>query len=54
VKEGAFDVFLSYSRDDQQTAERVAETLHAQGLKVFIDRWSLTPAARGPRHSSAP
>ena len=48
MSEGAFDVFLSYSRDDQQTAERVAETLHAQGLKVFLDRWYLRPGCSWP------
>src|SRR5512144_1598678 len=42
------DVFLSYSRADQTMVERVAQALHANGLRVFLDRWYLTPGRSWP------
>src|SRR4051795_3804141 len=44
----AFDVFLSYSRADQALVERVAQALHARGLRVFLDRWYLAPGRSWP------
>src|SRR3954452_5418457 len=44
----AFDVFLSYSRADQALVERVAQGLHARGLRVFLDRWYLAPGRSWP------
>lgn len=36
------DVFLSYSRSDSETAEKLYETLTAQGKRVWYDRKNIT------------
>ena len=41
--EPRFDVFISYSRDDEQAVVRVAERLRRDGLQPWVDRWFLTP-----------
>jgi hypothetical protein len=40
-----YDVFLSYSRSDSESAELVAERLSSKGLDVWLDKWSLVPGA---------
>src|SRR5215472_13537734 len=35
------DVFLSYSRADQDAVESIASALRERGLKPFLDRWYL-------------
>lgn len=37
------DVFLSYNRRDEAVAHRIGDSLRAAGLRVFLDRWELTP-----------
>jgi TIR domain len=48
VNSAPFDVFLSYSRADQTIVERVAQALHASGLRAFLDRWYLNPGRSWP------
>jgi len=36
-----FDVFVSYSRADQDAVEQLGRALRARGLTVFVDRWYL-------------
>lgn len=38
-----FDVFLSYHWRDQREVQALAAQLHERGVKVFLDRWYLTP-----------
>jgi WD40 repeat protein len=38
-----FDVFLSYNRLDSAPVERLARRLERAGVKLFLDRWALTP-----------
>ena len=44
-----FDVFFSYSPRDDATVERVARDLSAGGIRVFLDRWHLTPGQPWPQ-----
>ncbi|WP_055717342.1 toll/interleukin-1 receptor domain-containing protein [Streptomyces torulosus] len=41
--ESSYDVFASYRRQDGQAVQTIATRLRDQGLKVWFDRWSLTP-----------
>jgi hypothetical protein len=43
------DVFLSYHWRDHDAAERLARTLDTRGLRVFLDRWYLTPGLLWPQ-----
>jgi TIR domain len=36
-----YNVFISYSREDRPWAERLSQSLQAQGLKAFYDRESI-------------
>jgi Tol biopolymer transport system component len=38
-----YDVFFSYHWQDHAEAEQIARALHERGLRVFLDRWYLTP-----------
>jgi len=38
-----FDVFFSYSTRDHMAVERIAHALATRGIRVFLDRWYLTP-----------
>ncbi|VVB85162.1 Photosystem I assembly protein Ycf3 [uncultured archaeon] len=38
-----YDIYLSYSRPDVDSVEKVARYLSDIGLKVWFDRWSLVP-----------
>lgn len=40
-----FDVFISYSHQDQAWVHTLAENLHRAGLEVFLDAWEITPGA---------
>ncbi len=44
-----FDVFLSYHWRDQKEVEALAKKLREQDLKVFLDRWYLTPGQPWPQ-----
>ncbi len=44
-----FDVFLSYHWRDREPVERIARSLHDQGLKPFLDRWYLVPGRSWPQ-----
>jgi hypothetical protein len=44
----AFDVFLSYSRADQEAVERLGRALRERHLAVFIDRWYLVAGQSWP------
>ena len=44
----SFDVFVSYSRADQDTVERLGRALRARGLTVFVDRWYLVAGQSWP------
>ena len=44
-----YDVFLSYHWHDQASVLALAERLKAQNLKVFLDRWYLTPGQPWPQ-----
>ena len=44
----SFDVFVSYSRADQDAAERLGRALRACGLTVFVDRWYLVAGQSWP------
>jgi hypothetical protein len=44
----SFDVFVSYSRADQDAAERLGRALRARGLTVFVDRWYLVAGQSWP------
>ncbi|MDP6110249.1 MAG: toll/interleukin-1 receptor domain-containing protein [Planctomycetota bacterium] len=38
-----YDVFLSHNSKDKPVVEPLAERLKAEGLKVWLDAWSLVP-----------
>ena len=38
-----FDVFLNYNSNDVKYATEIAEALEFEGLRVWFDRWELTP-----------
>lgn len=38
-----YDVFFSYHSEDRDSVTRLADACQARGLKVFLDRWYLTP-----------
>ena len=44
-----YDVFFSYHWRDHAAVEAVAQALHRQGLKVFLDRWYLVPGRSWPQ-----
>ena len=44
----AFDVFLSYSRADQDAVERLGRALRDRALTVFVDRWYLVAGQSWP------
>jgi WD40 repeat protein len=44
-----YDVFLSYHWRDHDAAERLARTLDTRELRVFLDRWYLTPGLPWPQ-----
>ena len=44
-----FDVFLSYHWRDQKEVLELAKKLQEQDLKVFLDRWYLTPGQPWPQ-----
>ena len=39
IKYSDFDVFISHKSTDLPIAELIGETLHAEGLSVYLDRW---------------
>lgn len=43
-----FDVFFSYHTRDHATVEKVARSVAARGLRVFLDRWYLIPGQPWP------
>ena len=45
----SFDVFFSYHWRDHAPVEAVARTLTERGLRVFLDRWYLTPGQPWPQ-----
>jgi WD40 repeat protein len=45
----SFDVFFSYSTRDHAAVERVARDLTGYGIRVFLDRWYLTPGQPWPQ-----
>jgi hypothetical protein len=45
-----YDVFLSYHWRDHDAVERIAESLATRGLRVFFDRWYLTPGVPWPQN----
>jgi Novel STAND NTPase 1/TIR domain len=46
---GSFDVFFSYSTCDHAAVKRVARELTGYGIRVFLDRWYLTPGQPWPQ-----
>jgi small GTP-binding protein len=38
-----YDVFLSYAAKDGDSAENLAQQLKAEGLRIWFDRWNLSP-----------
>ncbi|MGH8907396.1 MAG: TIR domain-containing protein [Egibacteraceae bacterium] len=38
-----FDVFLSHNGADDALVEQIAERLHGEGIKPWLDKWCLTP-----------
>ena len=44
----AFDIFLSYSRADQEMVERLGRALRERHLTVFVDRWYLVAGQSWP------
>jgi sugar lactone lactonase YvrE len=46
---GSFDVFFSYSTRDHAAVERIARELTERGIRVFLDRWYLTPGQPWPQ-----
>lgn len=49
VTGGAYDLFLSYSRDDRDLAERLAVDLKARGFTVWWDSWEMEAGDKLPR-----
>lgn len=49
VSEDSFDVFFSYHSRDHARVEAVARALTERGLRVFLDRWYLTPGQPWPQ-----
>lgn len=45
----AFDVFFSYSTRDHAAVERIARDLTGYGIRIFLDRWYLTPGQPWPQ-----
>ncbi len=43
--DAAFDVFLSYNRQDQPIVLELGKALEAGGVKVWLDRWQLPPGS---------
>ena len=43
VREFHYDVFLSHSSKDKAIVRAVAERLHADGLRVWLDDWEIRP-----------
>jgi hypothetical protein len=43
-----YDVFLSYSAKDKPVVRPLAERLHADGVRVWLDEWMLKPGANIP------
>jgi WD40 repeat protein len=43
-----FDIFVSYSRADQDAVEQIGRALRARGLTVFLDRWYLVAGQSWP------
>ena len=41
-----YDVFFSYQWQDRAEAEQIAHAVQERGLRVFLDRWYLTPGGR--------
>ncbi len=46
---GRYDLFVSYHWRDHGAVEAVARTLRDRGLRVFLDRWYLTPGQSWPQ-----
>ena len=46
---GAFDVFFSYASRDHAVVEQVARDLTRLGIRIFLDRWYLTPGQPWPQ-----
>ncbi len=44
-----YDVFFSYNWRDYEAVESVARALRDRGLKVFLDRWYLSPGCPWPQ-----
>jgi hypothetical protein len=44
-----FDVFLSYRWRDHDRVEALAQGLRQEGLRVFLDRWYMTPGRPWPQ-----
>ena len=40
-----YDVFLSYSTKDAEIVHPLAERLKSDGVKVWLDKWSIDPGA---------
>jgi hypothetical protein len=38
-----FDVFISHGQEDKAWAEQLATSLRVNGLRVFLDAWSIGP-----------
>ena len=47
--EGSFDVFFSYHWRDHAQVEAVAHALTRRGLRLFLDRWYLSPGRSWPQ-----
>ena len=41
-----YDIFLSYSRSDFETVERIARYLDDIGLTLWLDKWCFVPGQR--------
>jgi len=49
VTGGSYDLFLSYSREDRDLAERLAGDLKARGFTVWWDSWEMKVGDKLPR-----
>ena len=45
----AYDVFLSYSRKDAETADIIYQTLEAAGIRCFIDHDGISGGSDFPK-----